>query len=161
MAKVKEYVLDFGSRDDDIIIGSDKDEKIFGKKGMDVLIGGGGDDRLKGGRGDDYLSGNQGDDILKGGRGADTFVFDGDFDNDIVRDFYASDGDVMQFVLYKPETRDWTAETLYEMCTQSGKNVVLALPDGDEMVTLRNQTLDDFAATDLEVIQFEPEALLV
>ena len=159
MKRVTDLILNFGTKANDTIVGTASAEKIFGYKGHDVLIGGAGDDRLNGGGGDDYISGNQGNDILRGGRGADTFVFDGDFDADLVRDFNACQDDALQFVLYQPEAIDWTAETLLGMCAQSGKDVVLAIADTDERVTFKNLTLDHFDASDFEVIHYQAEGV--
>ena len=60
-----------GTRDDDVLLGGDGDDRIWGRDGDDVLTGGGGRDRVWGGRGDDTIDGGDGDDRLDGGRGDD------------------------------------------------------------------------------------------
>ena len=50
-----------------------------------VLNGLGGDDRLWGSFGDDTLNGGSGNDVLQGGRGHNTYVFEGDFGRDVIR----------------------------------------------------------------------------
>ena len=50
-----------------------------------VLNGLGGDDRLWGSFGDDTLNGGSGNDVLQGSRGHNTYVFEGDFGRDVIR----------------------------------------------------------------------------
>ncbi len=57
--------------------------------GDDVLSGNSGSNTLNGQAGDDVLNGEGGDDILIGGAGNDTFVFEGEFGNDVIQDFQA------------------------------------------------------------------------
>jgi Ca2+-binding RTX toxin-like protein len=146
-----------GNTSDDTLIGTDGNDRLKGHKGDDVLIGARGEDRLSGGKGDDYLSGNQGRDQLTGGKGADVFVFDGDFDQDTVRDFRPGQGDTMQFVLYGAEQRSWTAETLLGFFEQRGANAVLSLPASDETVTLRKVAVASLGIDDFDLVQFGPE----
>ena len=69
-----------GTKDDDIIMGTDGADEIWGYSGDDVICGLGGDDQLQGGFHDDVLCGGEGDDrlygedhadVLCGGRGDD------------------------------------------------------------------------------------------
>ena len=69
---------------DDILFGTDRNDKIKGGAGNDYIRGGAGNDRLFGnegkdaligGTGNDVLAGGAGDDILTGGMGKDRFVF--------------------------------------------------------------------------------------
>jgi hypothetical protein len=60
-----------GGGGDDAVFGDAGDDAIDGGTGEDTLYGGGGDDRLAGGDSDDVLSGGPGDDRLAGGAGAD------------------------------------------------------------------------------------------
>ena len=55
--------------DNDVVVGSDGDDKIKGLGGVDSLSGGNGDDKLIGGGGGDSLDGGSGNDVLKGGGG--------------------------------------------------------------------------------------------
>lgn len=58
----------------DVITGSDADERILGLGGADGLSGGKGDDSIEGGEGGDLIYGGQGADTLLGGAGND-FIF--------------------------------------------------------------------------------------
>jgi serralysin len=69
---------------DDILFGSEDDDRISGRAGDDYITGGSGDDRLfgnqgkdglVGGTGDDILNGGANNDTLKGGEGDDLFLF--------------------------------------------------------------------------------------
>ncbi len=69
---------------DDILFGTDRNDKIRGLAGDDYIRGGAGNDRLFGnegkdaligGTGNDLLTGGAGDDVLTGGAGRDRFVF--------------------------------------------------------------------------------------
>lgn len=85
-----------GDDGDDTLLGAQGTDFMFGGIGADQMLGGFGADSMEGGEGDDRLSGNQGrdfinggegDDLLMGGLGGDTFIFEGDFGNDVVLDF--------------------------------------------------------------------------
>ena len=60
-----------GTPRDDMISGGKGRDMLWGAGGNDVLRGGSGDDRLDGGAGNDYLEGGSGNDKLKGGSGVD------------------------------------------------------------------------------------------
>ena len=76
--------------DNDTLIGGEGNDHLYGIMGNDKLDGEDGHDFLYGGKGDDVLTGGKGVDRLEGGDGKDTYIFDDDFDRDIVVD---SDGD--------------------------------------------------------------------
>ncbi|MBE9061876.1 hypothetical protein [cf. Phormidesmis sp. LEGE 11477] len=85
-----------GTRDDDRLIGSSKndiingfggDDRLVGKAGDDTLNGGGGRDNLRGAGGDDVLIGGNGFDLLTGNQGRDIFVLELNQGRDIIRDF--------------------------------------------------------------------------
>lgn len=59
----------------DIVMGSQHDDKIFGDGGNDILFGNSGNDLLSGGSGNDTLHGGAGNDVLQGDAGNDLFVF--------------------------------------------------------------------------------------
>jgi Ca2+-binding RTX toxin-like protein len=61
-----------GTRFDDVIGGSIRNERLDGRDGNDILFGWGGDDDLFGGNGNDSLVGGLGNDYLEGGDGNDT-----------------------------------------------------------------------------------------
>jgi Ca2+-binding RTX toxin-like protein len=64
--------LFFAGKGDDTVYGNGGDDIIFGQKGNDWLFGGNGYDKIYGGKGDDYLDGGNGDDKLRGDQGDDT-----------------------------------------------------------------------------------------
>ncbi|MEC8028028.1 MAG: hypothetical protein VX170_10195 [Pseudomonadota bacterium] len=62
------------------------------------MDGGTGNDLLKGGAGTDTLRGGAGDDTLAGGRGIDRFVFKAESGADVITDFNARGGEVIDLV---------------------------------------------------------------
>lgn len=72
-----------GLSGNDTIEGQGGNDKIDGGTGEDILNGGTGNDQLLGGDGDDELSGGQGNDILIGGEGDDELL--GGAGNDLLR----------------------------------------------------------------------------
>lgn len=80
----------------DSIYGLDGDDTLYGGRGDDTILGGEGDDRLVGNKGNDILDGGAGDDTYLGGLGADTFVLRQGEGLDVIRDFDASEGDLIQ-----------------------------------------------------------------
>ncbi|WP_170789831.1 beta strand repeat-containing protein [Ruegeria lacuscaerulensis] len=70
--------------------------------GNDILSGNSGSNTLNGQAGDDVLNGEGGDDILIGGAGNDTFVFEGNFGNDVIQDFEVG-LDQLQFGEFGPD----------------------------------------------------------
>lgn len=73
--------IDLGP-EDDIRVGTRRDDTINGNGGNDTLRGLGGDDLIDGGLGNDILKGGIGEDFLDGGGGRDRLV--GGADNDIL-----------------------------------------------------------------------------
>jgi Ca2+-binding RTX toxin-like protein len=65
------FAPDRGGSGDDVVVGTDGDDRLSGGAGNDVLCGGAGADELSGGSGDDVLYGEAGDDRLLGGSGDD------------------------------------------------------------------------------------------
>ena len=61
-----------GSNEIDLIIGLGGDDRISGKGGDDCLVGGEGKDRIMGGNGNDVIFGDEGKDRIHGGKGDDT-----------------------------------------------------------------------------------------
>ena len=60
-----------GTSKDDLLDGLDGNDSLIGKRGNDTLTGGSGDDELFGDAGDDILNGNDGNDQLFGSQGND------------------------------------------------------------------------------------------
>ena len=63
-----------GTKGDDVLTGTSRNDKLDGGKGDDRLFGLAGDDKLDGGKGDDALDGGAGHDLLIGGRGNDSLL---------------------------------------------------------------------------------------
>lgn len=80
-----------GGSSADVINGGSAGDVIDGGTGFDTINGGTGADTIVGGSGEDLINGEGGDDFLTGGVGSDTFVFAGDFGDDTITDFDASD----------------------------------------------------------------------
>ncbi|MDZ4262928.1 MAG: calcium-binding protein, partial [Pseudomonadota bacterium] len=95
--------LDGGAGDDtllggvgsDLLLGGDgnddlngglEDDLLEAGAGNDVLGGGAGNDVLRGGLGDDRLGGGAGNDTLEGGNGADSYLFEDELGQDLIRD---------------------------------------------------------------------------
>ncbi len=84
-----------GDAEGDVLIGI---EAVVASNHDDTIRGGSDHDYLKGECGDDILTGGLGRDLLYGGGGSDIFVFEAAsaFDRtDVIRDFDASEGDVI------------------------------------------------------------------
>ena len=89
-----------GGAGDDKLDGGDGNDTLKGGAGNDTLDGGAGNDKLRGGAGDDFLTGGTGDDSLTGGDGADTFIFEAGFGIDVIADFNAAEGDLIDLTAF-------------------------------------------------------------
>ena len=69
---------------------------IMGNDNNNIIKGTAKIDSLNGGIGDDTLTGGKGNDTLIGGSGADVFYYTVGDGNDIIKDYSATDGDVIQ-----------------------------------------------------------------
>ncbi len=96
----------------------------FGEGGDDILSGGAGNDLLFGGSGDDILAFGEGFDEVTGGNGSDQFVIDHlDAMVDIIHDFDASEGDVINIADLLSNYDELTdAITDFVQFTQNGAN---------------------------------------
>jgi Ca2+-binding RTX toxin-like protein len=86
------------SENDDVLPGTDLNDRINGLGGADSIDSGAGDDSLTGGPGDDTLIGNLGDDTLVGGEGNDSLypsqganIVLGGEGNDYIQSDYGND----------------------------------------------------------------------
>ena len=68
----------------------------MGNDNDNVIKGSAKTDSINGGVGDDTLTGGKGNDTLTGGSGADVFYYTSGDGNDIIKDYSATDGDVIQ-----------------------------------------------------------------
>ena len=82
-------------------------ERLTGSNGYgDQLTGNDADNLLRGYGGNDRLNGGLGDDSLDGGSGADTFVFEANWGDDLVKGFGASTNDVLDFTALQISRND-------------------------------------------------------
>lgn len=143
-----------GNGGHDQIFGGEGHDRLRGDAGGDVLHGGNGDDFLTGGGGNDTLIGGGGADALLGGAGADVFVFEEYFGHDTVRDFNADAGDHLAFILNGDAFDDWTAQTVLDASSQSGRDVVIRIQGNDNMVTLVDTDLAALTISDIDVFSY-------
>lgn len=81
----------------EVLTGEDGTDYLIGRNGTDTLIGGDSDDNLLGDAGNDILNGGTGDDVLLGQVGIDTFVFGVRDGVDLIVDFDAINGEIIEF----------------------------------------------------------------
>jgi len=92
---------------------------IDGGVGNDVIWGSDGDERILGGAGNDSLFGGTGDDTLVGGGGADSFEFTRSSTQTRLVDFNPDEGDVLRF--YNTGGATFDADSLH--LTQTGVSI--------------------------------------
>ena len=85
----------FGGGAGDTLHGDAGNDMLNGDAGDDTIMGGAGTDTIDGGEGSDTINGGAGNDDLTGGGGADTFVFSPGNGSDVITDFSAGDGDMI------------------------------------------------------------------
>ncbi len=121
-------------------------ENLVGSNHADTLLGSIGANDINGGGGSDRITGFAGDDVLTGGAGVDTFIIAAGHGNDIITDFDATSGDLIDLSTHQLWT-DFASLVTAGAMTQSGANVVINL-GFNSTVTLNNVTLADLDATD-------------
>ena len=82
-----------GTSGDDMLLGTDRDDRLDGRGGDDEIEGDIGNDRLKGGGGDDEMEGGSGNDEIIPGEGDDEV--DAGAGNDLI---YARDTDGVDYI---------------------------------------------------------------
>lgn len=90
---------EYSFSEDDIIIGTKKNDTVYGLGGDDTIFGRKGRDILHGGEGNDVLFGGKGKDTLVGGEGSDIFILN--LKKSEITDFNRSEGDKVQLVANK------------------------------------------------------------
>ena len=82
-----------GTEGDDVVTGTDADERYRGLGGNDTISGGGGRDHLFGDEGDDTIDGGSGNDVLFPGLG-NNVIYGGDGNDQITPDLSGVEGNV-------------------------------------------------------------------
>ncbi|WP_270503123.1 retention module-containing protein [Kluyvera ascorbata] len=133
-----------GTDQDDILIGTDGDDIIYGGDGNDVLIGG------------------KGDDILWGGGGNDTFKWEqGDYGNDIIKDFSVENDKIDLTDLLKGLEGKFSD---YVDIAVNGNDTVITVntqglsAGGNE--TLVQITVEDCTSTNIDSLIAKPDTLV-
>ena len=135
-------------------------EDIYGGINADTLLGAGGDDYIFGGTGADTIDGGSGADTLSGGAGADWFVGSGlgGGSTDVVTDFEATDGDIIDLSSFFATLDDVVAATT-ELVDGS---ILISLPIafGGGAVQVYGTTIADLSATNVSVVCFTAGTLI-
>jgi Ca2+-binding RTX toxin-like protein len=123
-------------------------DRFVGASADETIYAGAGNDTLLGNAGNDFLDGEAGADSLTGGAGIDTFAFDQTtFGKDIVTDFTASAGDLLQF---SSSTFAGFAAVQSHM-SQVGTSTVITF-DANDTVTLQNVTASSLTAANFHFV---------
>ncbi|MGI3170913.1 calcium-binding protein [Pseudooceanicola sp. C21-150M6] len=130
---------------DDMFFGGGGTDRLMGRGGDDTLFGDSGNDLLVGGNGDDILIGGSGRDRLRGGEGSDTFVFGPGYEKDIVLDFDAGEGDVLDLTSFDLQFSDLKI-------TEHGNSLLLQAQEDNGVSTIA--VLRGVAADDLTESSF-------
>ena len=94
------------------IIGNDSGNNLIGGKKSDTVVGGTGSDTLRGGKGSDTLT---------GGAGADVFYYTSGDGKDLITDYFASAGDLIQL----------GSNTSIKGASYSGNDLILSIGSGN------------------------------
>ncbi len=154
----------FGTRDDDVLNGTDRnkiflgfggddaihagkgndkafggrgDDLIFGKDGHDGLFGQSGNDGLAGGHGKDHLYGGRGRDFIVGGEGDDQLEGGGGSDKFVLRVGTGKDTVTDFQDKDRIDLRDFgftSAQDVIDAFQQRGRDAVLDLGGGDKLI---------------------------
>ncbi len=127
-----------GYAGDDKMVGRGGKDELRGLAGADSLDGGRDADRLSGGAGRDLIRGGHGDDKLWGGADRDIFVFDRSDGEDQIADFV--DGED------KIEIESGASRFGQLDIRDVGRHVEIAFDD--TVILVRNADADDFSARD-------------
>jgi len=95
-----------------------------------------------------------GDDVLNGAAGADSFVFAGNFGNDVIENFATSAFNaVHDLIVFASGSEVSNFNGFIAASTQVGSNVVYDLgDDGVNMITINNTNLNNMTAADFDFL---------
>jgi Ca2+-binding RTX toxin-like protein len=128
----------FGGDGTDSLDGGAGIDGLYGGAGTDTLHGGADNDRLFGGDDADVLDGGTGNDTMFGSAGVDSFVFETNHGDDVIRDFDAN-GEVIDLTAL---TTSFGALGI----SASGGNVEVTTPEGT--IVLEGVALGDISQAD-------------
>ena len=128
--------------------GNARDNTISGSDGKNILSGLEGADRLEGRGGNDVLIGGRGDDVLVGGGGKDRFVFAAGDGVDVIEDFNARNGEILDL---KGVAGEWSLRI-----EDAGLRVVLG--EGDS-VLLKGVDVADVSVQNFRINGAVPQEL--
>ncbi|AZE61129.1 MULTISPECIES: polyurethane esterase [Pseudomonas fluorescens group] len=107
-------------------------------KGNTFIIGSDGNDLIKGGRGEDFIEGGKGNDTIRDSSGHNTFLFSGQFGNDRVIGYQATDKlvftDVQGSTDYREHTKVVGADTVISFGADSVTLVGVSSVSGEGIV---------------------------
>jgi len=150
-----QFVLGFSGTDkistgsgNDFLSGGAGADKLKGGDGKDHLLGDikgkAGDDRLMGGSGDDTLEADRGDDRLSGEADADVFRISRNNDQDVITDFSAAEGDVIDLTAIKG-IGSWAE--LQDLMKVGNSKVVIAFSE-DDVLTIKGENVSEISEVD-------------
>ena len=108
---------------DDVINAADGNDRIYGGKGSDTITGGRGNDRIEDGDGDDTVDAGDGNDYIEGGQGSDTYIFKGDFGKDSIYNYYSGAEDV-DVIDIQGRNRDEFSFTRYGVAQECPRGIM-------------------------------------
>ncbi len=127
---------------------SDTTDRIIGDEQNNVLEAGAGNDDIYGTGGDDIIIASAGNDYLAGNAGNDTYIFSGDFGQDLIHNYGGFfDTDTLLF-------ENLSASHLW--FSQQGNDLLITVANSDNQVLIRNWFLDVF---DSNIAEIEADGL--
>ena len=138
-----------GGGDNDWLYGGGSRDFMYGGQGNDRIAGEDGSDRLYGQSGNDYLIGGADTDWLYGGTGEDRFLFGGNFDKDLVRDFENN----VDTILINDNLWSGTKsvqDVIDEYAIRDGADVVFDFGNGDILIV--ENTNFSALSNDIEIV---------
>ncbi|SCZ69717.1 Hemolysin-type calcium-binding repeat-containing protein [Epibacterium ulvae] len=136
-----------GTQGTNRLIGGAGNDQIRGLSGRDRLNGGNGNDRLRGQDGDDLIIGGRGRDLLWGDDGNDTFLFNGNWGQDRVKDFDIGTDTLL--IRGADEASDFAS--FQDAAQQVGDNIVYdASDDGRNVIVIENTVLNNLSVDDFQ-----------
>jgi Ca2+-binding RTX toxin-like protein len=122
----------------DVVTGTDVNDKIYTSGGNDNISGKGGDDYIEAGEGDDLVTGGKGNDKIRGGPGDDYIM--GDEGNDIV-----DDGPGNDYI----NLGDGNDTLVYYVDSNKGYTDYAVGGEGDDTLIIVSDNIDDLMKNEI------------